>query len=803
MTCGQEDYYLSAVAAGVDEYYTAARGEAPGCWVGRGSETLGLEGVVAPEDLRAVLSGVDPSSREPIGRGNRRLPGFDCTFSAPKSASMLYAVGSRDVAGAVVAAHDVAVDRALEYLERHAAFVRRGRDGTERIGTEGFVAAAFRHRTSRAGDPQLHTHVLIANAARGVDGRWGALDARLLYLHRMAAGFLYQAQLRAEMCRRLGVRWRPVHKGMAEIDGVPDRVLRAFSQRRVEIEARLGELGLSGSRAAEVATLDTRRTKPADVDIDELREEWRQRAAVLGFDRAQLAAVVRGGREPGPPRVSRTSLGDSLTERRSNFDRRHVIEDIAASSPDGADVSAIEEHAERHLASPDFVPLAVGPAGPRYTTRDLLVVERNAIEIASRHRNDGIAVVAADTIDDVVAARPTLTDEQTAMVRHLTTSGAAVDVVVGAAGTGKTFALEAARAAWHAHHTPVIGVALAARAAAELEVGSGIPSFTLASTLNLLNGGQRLPRGGVVVVDEAAMVGTRQLATLMRHARSARGKVVLVGDHRQLPEIEAGGLFAHLARELDAVHLTRNQRQRDPLERQTVAALRDARIGEAVLALRANERITHADNPEILRDAMVDRWWEARQDGSEVAMIALGRAEVDALNAAARRRLDAVGGLGAERLLVGHREFAVGDEIVALRNRRSLGLTNGTRGIITNIDSKALGLTVATSDQRTLVVPAEYLAAGHLDHGYATTLHKAQGRTVDVALTWGDERLYQEAGYTALTRGREENRLYLLAAEPDDERHGRTPRRNPVDELAAALRRSEAQQLGHELTIGR
>lgn len=803
LACGQEEYYLSAVADGVDEYYTAARGEAPGRWLGGGSRNLGLDGIVAPEDLRAVLSGRDPHSTELIGRRNRRVPGFDCTFSAPKSASLLYALGSREIVEAVTAAHDLAVDRALGYLERHAAFVRRGHDGVERIESEGFVAAAFRHRTSRAGDPQLHTHVLVANAARGTDGRWGALDARLLYLHRMAAGFLYQAQLRAELCRRLGVRWRPVRKGLAEMDGIPERVLRAFSQRRVEIEARLGELGLFGVRAAEIATLDTRRAKPGDIDPGDLRSEWRQRAAMLGFDRRQLAAVVHRGHEPAPPRLTRVGLGEHLTEHRSHFDRRHVLEAIADAAPEGADVSAIEDRADRYLASAAIVRLSDGPAGPRYSTPELLAVERNAIEISSRHRNDGVATVPPDVVQSVLAARPTLTDEQKAMVRHLTTSGAAVDVVVGAAGSGKTFALEAARAAWHAQRTPVIGVALAARAAAELEAGSGIPSFTLASTLNLIDSGHRLPRGCVVAVDEAAMVGTRQLATLLRHARAAKAKVVLVGDHRQLPEIEAGGLFAHLARELDAVHLIRNQRQRDPLERRTADALRAGQIGEAVLALQTNDRITHADNPEVLRDAMVDRWWEARQQGSEVAMIALGRAEVDALNAAARRRLDAAEQLGHERLRVGHREFAVGDDVIALRNRRRLGVTNGTRGTITAIDTRTLSVTVATFDQRTVVLPAAYMAEGHLDHGYATTLHKAQGRTVDIALTWGDERLYQEAGYTALTRGRDENRLYVLASEPDDEGHTPRARRDPVRELATALRRSAAQELAQDIALHR
>lgn len=307
---GQEDYYLSAVAAGVEDYYTGS-GEAPGRWVGGGAEMLGLSGQVVPSDLHAVLSGEDPGTGAALGRANRKLPGFDATFSAPKSVSLLMALGDSATAAAAIAAHEAAVDAALGYLERHAAFARRGHDGTERMATSGFVAAAFRHRTSRAGDPQLHTHVLVANAVLGADGRWGALDARLLYLHRMAAGFAYQAQLRAELTRRLGVGWSPVHKGLAEIAGFPASVLRAFSRRRVEIEARLGELGLSGVRAAEVAALDTRAAKDYGVDAESLTHEWRRRANALASGlsawlRSWERAGIRYACASGPRRSGRS-----------------------------------------------------------------------------------------------------------------------------------------------------------------------------------------------------------------------------------------------------------------------------------------------------------------------------------------------------------------------------------------------------------------------------------------------------------------------------------------------------------------
>ena len=258
LAAGGEDYYLQAVAAGVEDYYLGA-GEAPGCWLA-GAGALGLEGEVAPEDLRAVLAGHEPGGERlaaaPPGRA--RVPGFDLTFSAPKSVSLLHALGEPRVQSEVLAAHEAAVAAALGYLERHAAFLRRGHGGRERIAAEGLVAAGFRHRSSRAQDPALHTHVLVANLARAADGRAGALDGRALYRHAATAGHLYQAELRHQLGRRLGVEWRPVRRGLAEIEGIPAEVLRAFSRRRIQIEESLAVHG-----ATAPGPPGSRRSRPA------------------------------------------------------------------------------------------------------------------------------------------------------------------------------------------------------------------------------------------------------------------------------------------------------------------------------------------------------------------------------------------------------------------------------------------------------------------------------------------------------------------------------------------------------------
>ncbi|MBW3604776.1 MAG: relaxase domain-containing protein, partial [Actinobacteria bacterium] len=246
------------MASGAEDYYLHA-GEAPGFWLGAASRDLGLMGVVEPEALRAVLAASDPFSGEALGPSPaRKVPGFDLTFRAPKSVSVLWGLGGADVAEEVRRAHDAAVLAALRYLESEAAWSRRGAQGRESVPVRGFVAAAFRHRTSRAGDPLLHTHVVVSNLGKAVnDGRWRTLDARPLYQHAKTAGYLYQAHLRHELTRRLGVGWGPVVNGCADLAGIPTPVVRMFSRRRREIEQQLAERGAASAKAAQTATLTT------------------------------------------------------------------------------------------------------------------------------------------------------------------------------------------------------------------------------------------------------------------------------------------------------------------------------------------------------------------------------------------------------------------------------------------------------------------------------------------------------------------------------------------------------------------
>ena len=338
-------YYTDAVARGREDYYQGS-GEAPGVWTGGGARLLGLEGRVDDEAFASVLAGTAPNGSETRLReaqGKHDVAGFDLTFSAPKSVSVLFGLIEAETAGVVRAAHDQAVAAALGYLEREATFARRGKGGRRFLRGDGLLVATFRHRTSRAGDPQLHTHAVVANTTRA-EGRWSTLDSRSIHRHAKTAGYLYHAELRHRISRELGLGWGPVEKGTAEIQGIDERVLRHFSRRRVEIEERMDERSEHTRAASRTAALATRKRKDYNVPVNRLREEWKARAGEHGLTADGLHDILRRRVvDPGPDLdlAARTIGGmTGVTKESSTFDRRDVLRAWCERHTPGASVEA-------------------------------------------------------------------------------------------------------------------------------------------------------------------------------------------------------------------------------------------------------------------------------------------------------------------------------------------------------------------------------------------------------------------------------------------------------------------------------
>ena len=307
-----------------------------------------------------LMQGRHPVDGSQLRRMTRAstVAAIDLTFSAPKSVSVLHAVAGGEMSAELSEAHERAVAAAVSYLEREACLTRRGHAGGERVAGEGSVAAAYRHRLSRAGDPQLHTHVVAANLTRA-DGRFTSLDAHALYEHKSAAGAVYRAVLRAEVCDRLPwVQWRQAGRGLFEIDGVPEDALRHFSQRRAEIEERAVELvgaeaarSLSREQMQGIALATRRPKRRSRVGGEQWREDARARSAEHGFGPDELWTFFNRPK-PNHPRpslpaaVRRLSGPDGLTGNHNTFRRRHAVAEIAGEFTDGIALDALDR-AER------------------------------------------------------------------------------------------------------------------------------------------------------------------------------------------------------------------------------------------------------------------------------------------------------------------------------------------------------------------------------------------------------------------------------------------------------------------------
>jgi hypothetical protein len=867
-----KDYYLrklGEISAGEDYYLRG--GTATGRWRGNGATELGLEGTVSAEGLVRLFDGQHPATGEQLGRSLRRdgVAAWDVTFSADKSVSLLWALGDEQTRQHVLAAFEEATGAALGYLESVASSTRgasktplldengdpvRNEDGTRKfrvetwpIQTSGYVAASFTEFTSRADDPQLHTHVVVANRVKATDGVWRTVDGRLLYRYQLAAGYLHEAVLRRELTERLGVGWQPVRNGMADIVGFTRPQIEAFSRRRHQLETWRQEQGLPDTPAArQVAVLATRKPKQ-DYSLADLEEEWKQRAVEVGLTPDRLTQVLGGSREVlpvDPPKLfDRLASAEGLTERASTFGRAEVVKEIARLLPGGGTREEIEHLAEAFMQTREVVPLPPAPDTDRvgepdglidverdrldelteaeatgrmmrrrdgtlfpgvrherrYTTTELLVTEQRIIEQARAGIGAGRWTAPHHLLETRLRRHRHLTDGQREMVRRFATSSNTIDIGIGPAGTGKTAVMAVIGQLATLTGTPILGGALAGRTTAGLQDPTGIPSVTLTRLIGESKA-RGLPHRAIVVVDEAGMVGTRQLAAVADLVEQAEGKLILIGDDRQLPEIDAGGLFRALANRLPAVELTDNIRQQHQWERSALTQLRDGPVDQAIEAYRQRGRVIIGRSRDDTTARAVQDWYRhvgATGDLTSGLLIAHNNDTVTELNQKARTHLTASNRLQGPTLEAGERTFQAGDRILCRKNQTRLGVLNGDLATITNIDQERKSLTVRLDrDPETRNLPVWYLEQGHVDYGYAMTGHKAQGVTTDRTFVIIEGTTDREWAYVAMSRGRQYNTLYLANPQPADEQCTHLThqgRHDPVDRLTATLNHNSAQ----------
>jgi conjugative relaxase-like TrwC/TraI family protein len=823
-----KDYYLQKLGemSPREDYYLRG-GTAAGRWVGSGAADLELGGTVSAKGLVRLFDGEHPRTGQRLGRRLRKdgVAAWDVTFSADKSVSLLWALGDERTRKEVVEAFEEATSQALGFLESVASDTRgatktvvvdeegnrKCRVKTWPIPTLGYVAAAFTEYTSRADDPQLHTHVVIANKVRGQDGVWRTLDGRLLYRHQLAAGYLHEAVLRKQLTERLGVAWQPVRNGIADIEGFTRPQIEAFSRRRERLEAWREEQDLPDTPAArQIAVVATREAK-RDHPIEELEVEWRQRAGEVGLTPERIHRTLGRRREVTTPDLTRMfarlASPGGLTAKMATFGRSEAVREIAASLPEGDDRDQIEALTEQFLAEDQVVTLSNGAGNElQYTTAELMATEQRIINRAE----DQTSVTwraPRRLVEAVLRRRPHLTEDQREMVRLLATSGAGIDVAVGPAGSGKTSVAAVLAKLATFTGTPILGTALAARTAVGFQEATQIRSSSLAALNHraMTEGG--LPDGVVVVVDEASMVGTRQLATLSDHVEEAGGKLILIGDPHQLPEVEAGGIFHNLVDRLPAIELRQNIRQNQTWERTALEALRNGSVANAVASYRKHRRLVIGRSRDETLVRAVGDWYQHVNTTGDLAgslLLARNNETVKQLNALARGHLANSGDLSGPTLVADGREYQRGDRVICLKNDPRLGVLNGDLATAIHFDPRTGTLTIQLDrDPEPRTLPDRYLDEGNIEHGYALTGHKAQGITVDRTFTVLGGGTSREWAYVAMSRGCESNRAYLLSPESDEQcAHVSHPNRSdPLEVATSRLKRRERHEAAVDLSM--
>ncbi len=639
---------------------------------------------------------------------------------------------------------------------------RQGENGVLKSKAS-LIFAAFPHSTSRAQDPQLHIHTILLNIGIRHDGSTGTLEPRELFRHQLAAGALFRAELAFQLEWRLGLR--AIREGRAfELVGVDRTLIAEFSKRRAEIEAVLKRKGWSGAAAAEFVALDTRKQKEA-VPRSVLFERWQELGRKHGWSTPELASLLSTSypsRNQAAERAETSAAAiTELTRGRNYFGKRHLLQAVAEEAQGrGFGARAAILLTKAFFQSPELVPLTEFRGEPMWTTREVLRLERElfrSVDLLTKRQSP--LPNASVLLAQALSLHPRLNLEQRAALSEVSSCSGGLSLVQGMAGTGKSTLFRAAREIWEAEGLTVQGAALAGKAARGLEESTGIPSQTLHRTLQDLNRGLlELGSNSVLLLDEAAMIGTRQLLEVVRACEETGAKLVLCGDPKQLQAIERGGSFAALTRRLGASELIEIVRQRDPWAREVVRDFANGEAGRALGECRRHGLVREEGGETESAKKLIGEWKVASNEAPGTALILAGRVEdVCELNRLAQAERANAGKLSGTGVLVGAESFFLGDRVLFTRNSVDLGVMNGDLGTV--LAATGSVLEIALDAQKKVTLDTNQYS--HIRLGYALTAHKAQGATFDRSFVLTGAGQDRELTYVEASRASHETRWYL------------------------------------------
>ncbi|MBX9752001.1 MAG: relaxase domain-containing protein [Roseococcus sp.] len=804
-----------------DDYYAK---DGDGVWWSNGQTVVRHGAAIDANSFRDLCAGFHPTTGKPLvrGAGPGHWAGQDLTLTPGKSVSVLWMAGTPEQRAAIEAAHRAAVERALAFVAAEGLVtVRTGAGGVDRHHSSDLIVGRFDHYTTREGDPNIHTHCVFINVAGSPEnsgsGRYKSqthltIEIEQLYAYQICVGAAYRAALAEDLRQRFGLRYREAGRGQWEVAGPPEALLAAFSKRSEQILDYAGAGATSAQR--EVAALATRRGKHELPTGAELEVRWHEELAACALDpwdaahhpeqALAIAAARAAEREPpfDPPEIPGESpvarAASALFRHESVVTRKNLLQGaLQLAGVQGLGVGVVEAELADLERDGTLLPLAaavmVPGASACWTSPGIAACEALMLRAADRPLERGW--IAPDAVAMALGQDDRLSAEQAEAVRHAAGPDG-VSLLQAGAGTGKTTTAAVLVAAAHNSGMRVIGLAPSWVAADELARSTGIPAQAIARwrhdraraarpEAELRADAAALDRDTLVLVDEAGMVGSRDLEAILSAARGAGAKVVLIGDRKQLASV-AGASGLRAVAEVVGRSAVLGEVRRQTVEWQRAASVVMAR-GDSEAGLRAyagQHQVELVAGAEAAQARVIAAWTGQRASyGDDVLIVTRRNADAAALNAQARAVLRAEGQLGPDLITATARDredrlvplaLALGDHLRFGESLPHLGLRNGTRARVEALVAGADDdprLRLALEDGRVIEAAWDELrrvarfgrrpAHPKVVHAYAGTAYAAQGRTCSAAVVYLGSGTDAREVYVGLTRHRHEARVVV------------------------------------------